>query len=190
MLVQFGYGLNYLIDNEHAIIVDVEPTPARTFDEVRATSVMIKRTQERFGVKPKRLAADTAYGTGKFLGWLAQEKIAPHIPVWDKSTREDGTFGRADFVFDPAQDQYTCPAGKTRFRVATMPMTASENTARASAIASHADSKRVVVRICRREMCCAASMRKLATLRVHLPGRQSSSGRVMSGRRSRCCLRI
>ena len=52
--VQFGYGLNYLIDNEHAIIVDVEPTPARTFDEVRATGVMIKRTQERFGLKPRR----------------------------------------------------------------------------------------------------------------------------------------
>lgn len=111
--VQFGYGLNYLIDNEHAIIVDVEPTPARTFDEVRATGVMIKRTQERFGLKPKRLAADTAYGTGKFLGWLAQEKIAPHIPVWDKSTREDGTFSRTDFAFDPEQDQYTCPAAKT-----------------------------------------------------------------------------
>jgi hypothetical protein len=25
--VQFGYGLNYLIDVEHAVIVDVEPTP-------------------------------------------------------------------------------------------------------------------------------------------------------------------
>jgi hypothetical protein len=25
--VQFGYGLNYLIDVEHAIIVDVEATP-------------------------------------------------------------------------------------------------------------------------------------------------------------------
>src|SRR5690348_13864409 len=35
--VQFGYGLNYLIDVEHAIIVDVEPTPARTFDEVAST---------------------------------------------------------------------------------------------------------------------------------------------------------
>jgi Transposase DDE domain len=110
--VQFGYGLNYLIDNEHAFIVDVEPTPARTFDEVRATAVMIERTQERFGLKPKRLAADTAYGTGKFLGWLAQEKIAPHIPVWDRSTREDGTFSRADFVFDPEGNQYACPAGK------------------------------------------------------------------------------
>src|SRR5262245_3632536 len=53
--VQFGYGLNYLIDNEHAIIVDVEPTPARTFDEVRATTTMLDRTKARFGIKPKRL---------------------------------------------------------------------------------------------------------------------------------------
>ena len=36
--VQFGYGLNYLIDVEHAVIVDVEPTPARTFDEVASTN--------------------------------------------------------------------------------------------------------------------------------------------------------
>ena len=32
--VQFGYGLNYLVDIENAVIVDVEPTPARTYDEV------------------------------------------------------------------------------------------------------------------------------------------------------------
>ena len=31
--VQFGYGLNYLIDIENAVIVDVEATPARTYDE-------------------------------------------------------------------------------------------------------------------------------------------------------------
>jgi transposase len=55
--VQFGYGLNYLIDVEHAIIVDVEATPARTFDEVAATSAMIERTRRRFNLKPKRLAA-------------------------------------------------------------------------------------------------------------------------------------
>ena len=110
--VQFGYGLNYLIDNEHAIIVDVEPTPARTFDEVRATAIMLDRTKALFGVKPKRLAADTAYGTGKFLGWLADQEIEPHIPVWDKGNRDDGTFSRSDFIFDPERDQYNCPAGK------------------------------------------------------------------------------
>jgi hypothetical protein len=106
--VQFGYGLNYLIDNEHAIIVDVEPTPARTFDEVRATSTMLERTRERFGIVPQRLAADTAYGTGKFLGWLVGQNIAPHIPVWDKGERDDGSFSRSDFAFDADTDHYTC----------------------------------------------------------------------------------
>jgi len=110
--VQFGYGLNYLIDNENAIIVDVEPTPARTFDEVRSTATMLDRTKARFGIKPKRLAADTAYGTGKFLGWLVDQEIEPHIPVWDKGDRDDRTFSRSDFIFDPEQDQYICPAGK------------------------------------------------------------------------------
>jgi len=64
--VQFGYGLNYLIDIENAVIVDVEATPARTYDEVAATKTMIERTDKRLGLKPKRLVADTAYGTGKF----------------------------------------------------------------------------------------------------------------------------
>ena len=98
--VQFGYGLNYLIDIEYAVIVDVEATPARTYDEVASAKTMITRTEERLGLKPERLAADTAYGTGKFLGWVIETGIKPHIPVWDKSSREDGTFSRADFTFD------------------------------------------------------------------------------------------
>jgi hypothetical protein len=68
--VQFGYGLNYMIDVEHAVIVDVEATPARTYDEVAASRTMIDRTETTFGLKPGRLAADTAYGTGKLLAWL------------------------------------------------------------------------------------------------------------------------
>src|SRR5204863_6581142 len=65
--VQFGYGLNYLIDIDNAVIVDVEPTPARTYDEVAATKMMLKRTEERFGLNPSRLSADSAYRTGRFL---------------------------------------------------------------------------------------------------------------------------
>jgi transposase len=111
--VQFGYGLNYLIDIENAVIVDVEATPARTYDEVVATQTMLDRTQERFGLKPKRLAADTAYGTGKFLGWLVKvKKIIPHIPVWEKSDRQDGIFSRSDFRWDRRRGVYVCPNGK------------------------------------------------------------------------------
>jgi len=111
--VQFGYGLNYLIDIENAVIIDVEPTPARTYDEVESTKTMLDRTERRFNLKPKRLAADTAYGTGKFLGWLVKEKrITPHIPVRDASERDDGTFSRSDFRWDRRRGVYVCPNDK------------------------------------------------------------------------------
>ena len=70
----------------------MEATPARTYDEVAATKTMIERTEQTLGLKPDWLAADTAYGTGKFLGWLVGTGITPQIPVWDKSQRDDGTF--------------------------------------------------------------------------------------------------
>ena len=110
--VQFGYGLNYMIDLENAVIVDVEATPARTYDEVAATKTMIERTEERLDLKPDRLAADTAYGTGDFLGWLVGTGIKPHIPVWEGPGSVDGLFTRHDFVFDKEKNEYKCPNGK------------------------------------------------------------------------------
>jgi transposase len=110
--VQFGYGLNYLIDLDHAIIIDVEPTPARTYDEVESTKTMLDRAERCFSLKPKRLAADTAYGTGRFLGWLVGRGIAPHIPVRDASERTDGTFSRSDFRWERRRGVYICPNNK------------------------------------------------------------------------------
>jgi hypothetical protein len=74
--------------------------------------MMIKRTQQRFAITPKQLAADTAYGTGKFLAFVVAAGITPHIPVWDKSTRSDNTSSRADFHWDRDRNVYTCTAGK------------------------------------------------------------------------------
>jgi transposase len=111
--VMFGYSLNYLIDLEGSVILDVEETPTRISKEVDATETMIERTEQRFALKPKYLAGDVAYGTGEMLGWLVEHKIDPHIPVWDRSERDDGTFMRADFSYDKERDIYVCPAGKT-----------------------------------------------------------------------------
>ncbi len=110
--VQFGYGLNYMIDTGHAVIVDVEATPARTYDEVAATRTMIDRTEKTFGLKPKRLTADTAYGTGKLLAWLLGKNITPHIPVWERYDRTDGLFPRAAFTYDAECNVYICPNGR------------------------------------------------------------------------------
>ena len=110
----FAYANNYLIDVKYGVIMDVEASRAIRQAEVAAAKTMIDRTEQRFGLKPERLAADTAYGSAPTLDWLVNERnIAPHIPVIDKSKREDGTFSREDFTFDKARDVYTCPAGKT-----------------------------------------------------------------------------
>ncbi len=111
--VMFGYSLNYLIDTEEAVIVDVEATPTRISKEVDATEIMVARTQERFALKPDHIAGDVAYGTGEMLGWLIERGIDPHIPVWDKGTRDDGTFSRQDFSYDRDRDVYICPGGNT-----------------------------------------------------------------------------
>ncbi len=109
----FAYCTNYLIDLDHAVIVDVEATTAIRQAEVTAQRTMIERTQERFGLRPERLAADTGYGSADNLAWLVEEKaIEPHIPVFDKSARKDGTFERSAFHYDPEQDHYACPGGK------------------------------------------------------------------------------
>jgi transposase len=110
----FAYSTNYLIDLDHAVIVDVEATTAIRQAEVGAVRTMIERVEERHDLKPRRLAADTAYGSAPMLDWLVNQRgIEPHIPVIDKSGRDDGTFARSDFVYDPAADTYNCPAGKT-----------------------------------------------------------------------------
>ncbi len=109
----FAYAANYLIDLDHAVIVDVEASRAIRQAEVGAARTMIDRTQDRFGLYPERLAADTAYGSAEMLGWLVHEQgIEPHIPVFDKSQHTDGTFSRDEFAYDHKRDCYVCPDGK------------------------------------------------------------------------------
>jgi Transposase DDE domain len=109
----FAYSDNYLIDVKFGVIVDVEASRAIRQAEVGAAKTMIERTEERFGLKPERLVADTAYGAAPMLNWLVEEKgIAPHIPVFDKSKRDDGTFSRSDFRYDPTRRRLPLPGRK------------------------------------------------------------------------------
>lgn len=109
----FAYSNNYLIDVKCGIILDAKASRAIRQAEVGASQTMLERTEQRFGLKPKWLAGDTAYGSGKNLNWLVNDKdIKPHIPVIDKSKREDGIFSREDFTFDKERNVYVCPAGK------------------------------------------------------------------------------
>ena len=78
----FAYANNYLVDVKFGVIVDVEASRAIRQAEVGAAKTMIGRTEERFGLKPEHLAADTAYGSAETLNWIVNEKkIAPRPQV-------------------------------------------------------------------------------------------------------------
>ncbi|MEO1532955.1 MAG: IS1182 family transposase, partial [Pseudomonadota bacterium] len=97
----FAYSTNYLVDLDNAVIVDVETTAPIRQAEVSAALDMLDRTEARTGLYPERFVGDGAYGNAETLGWLVNEKgIEPHVPVIDKSGRDDGSFARADFTFE------------------------------------------------------------------------------------------
>ncbi len=108
----FGYSTNYLVDVHYGVIVDVEATSAHRIQEVDATRTMIDRVEDRFGIKPKRLIGDMAYGTAELLAWMVNDKaIEPHVPLWDKTQRTDDTLSSSDFQWDEQGNEYRCPQG-------------------------------------------------------------------------------
>jgi transposase len=106
----YAYSTNYLVDVHAGVIVDVEATPAYRIEETEATKTMVERVEDRLGIKPKHLIGDTAYGTAALLSWMVDEKhIEPHVPVWERYQRTDGSLSSDAFHWDEERDEYRCP---------------------------------------------------------------------------------
>ncbi|MFC1796769.1 transposase [Pseudomonadota bacterium] len=163
----YAYSTNYLVDTDAGIIVDVEATPAHRTLEVQSTRTMIERVEERLALKTRKLIGDTAYGTAEFLGWMVHEKnIEPHVPVWEKGERNDGTFSRSDFNYDEAADEYSCPAGKPLrqyWKIFSSPRTGigKDQTIRYHARRQDCEGCRL------KQQCCPNTLRRKVTRSVH-----------------------
>ena len=59
------------------------------------------------------MAADTTYGNGEFLHWLADQEITPYMRTRDSIHRKNSPFyGPARFTYQPESNSYICPAGQ------------------------------------------------------------------------------
>ena len=163
----YAYSTNYLVDIDAGIIVDVEATPALRTDEVNATRTMIDRVQERFELKPNRLIGDMAYGAAELLGWMVDEKqIEPHVPVWDKTQRDDGTLSSSDFEWDEQANEYRCPQGqplRSEWRVFKRPRT---RITKANTIIYHA-SQAACSKCPMKSHCCPNTPNRAIARSVH-----------------------
>ena len=59
------------------------------------------------------MAADTTYGNGEFLQWLADRSITPYRRTRDSIHRKNSPFyGPERFTYQPESNRYICPAGQ------------------------------------------------------------------------------
>ena len=109
---RLGHYDNYLVDNNSCVIVGVQGTAARMSQETVAAQEMLTRFAEWQGRAPESVAADTTYGNGEFLQWLADRDITPYMRTRDSIHRKRSPFfGPERFTYEPEHDRYICPAG-------------------------------------------------------------------------------
>jgi len=168
----YAYSTNYLVDVRAGIIVDVEATPAWRIAEVNATRIMIERVEQRFDLKPARLIGDMAYGTADILGWMVNEKsIEPHVPVWDKTQRQDDTLSSSDFQWDEQANEYRCPQGqrlRSEWRAFKRPRT---HITKANTIIYHA-SQAACTNCPMKPRCCPNTPRRKIARSIHESARE------------------
>src|SRR3982751_6762912 len=110
---RLGYYDNYLVDNHSCVIVGVQATAARMSQETVAAQDMLARFAQWQGREPESLAADTTYGNGEFLQWLADRSVTPYMRTRDSIHRKRSPFfGPERFTYEPESNSYRCPAGE------------------------------------------------------------------------------
>ena len=110
---RLGYYDNYLVDNHSCVIVGVQATAARMSQETVAAQDMLTRFAQWQGRAPESVAADTTYGNGEFLQWLADRSITPYMRTRDSIHRKNSPFyGPERFTYQPESNSYRCPAGQ------------------------------------------------------------------------------
>ena len=110
---RLGYYDNYLVDNQSCVIVGVQATAARMSQETVAAQDMLTRFTQWQGRTPESVAADTTYGNGEFLQWLADRSITPYMRTRDSALRKNNPgYGPERFTYQPESNTYRCPAGE------------------------------------------------------------------------------
>ena len=106
-----GYHDHYIIDGGKArIILNALVTPADVMENAPMLP-LLRRAMFRWRVKPKRVIADTTYGTAENIREIEQSGIRAYVPLpdWDQRTPY---FGPSLFTYDAERDIYRCPQGR------------------------------------------------------------------------------
>jgi len=110
---KLGYQAHYVVDGGKArIILNVLVTPSEV-SENRPMLDLLWSTAFRWHIRPRQVTGDAKYGTRRNVTALEKAGIRAYVAIPNFDFRETGFFGPGHFRYDPENDHYLCPAGRT-----------------------------------------------------------------------------
>ena len=106
-----GYNVQTAVDATHHMIVAHEVT--NVGNDRAQLSPMTRLAKAEMGVEALDVLADRGYFSGEEI--LACEALGgtPYVPKpLTSGAKADNRFGKQDFIYEPDQDVYRCPAGQ------------------------------------------------------------------------------
>ena len=106
-----GYNVQTAIDDKHHLIVEQDVTN-QVNDKALLSKISID-AKAVLNVDTCHVVADSGYYNGKMIKACQEEDIVPYVPKPDTSNSKNrGLYSKDDFIYDPQQDHYLCPAGQ------------------------------------------------------------------------------
>ena len=111
-----GYNVQIAVDTEHHLIVHHEVTNKGSDRSQLASTVTAAK--EVLGVETLEAVADRGYFNGEEIKACDDAGITVTLPKpMTSGAKSAGRFGKQDFVYEPQEDVYRCPAGeKLKYR--------------------------------------------------------------------------
>jgi transposase len=107
-----GYNVQAAVDTQHHLIVTHEVT--NIGNDRAQLSTMAKQTRAAMGASDLTAIADRGYFKSEEILACEAAGVTPLVPKpLTSGAKADGRFGKQDFVYDPSEDVYRCPAGET-----------------------------------------------------------------------------
>ena len=106
-----GYNVQAALDTQHHLIVAHEVTNVGP-DRHHLTS-MASQAQNALQTEELTVLADRGYYAGEEILACTRAGITPLVPKpLTSPAKAEGRFGKQDFVYEPENDTYRCPAGE------------------------------------------------------------------------------
>jgi transposase len=118
------YKTHRAVDDAHGVITATHLTPG---DRAEAAELrtLVEQHEANTQTRVRTVVADTGYGTYEQYLMCADRGIDAHIhpvkDVTDATQQSKGLFPNTQFIWDPADRTYRCPAGTTLRRVQNRP---------------------------------------------------------------------